>query len=109
MTYGLGTVNRNLPGYVVLLDQRGGPISGPPNWGSGFMPATYQGTQFRTSGDPILNLLPPDGTSAAQQRNQLDCWQARSAAIRRRQLGAGGTDCQLRAGVPDAVECTGGG
>jgi Protein of unknown function (DUF1501) len=72
VTYGLGTVNQNLPGYVVLLDQRGGPISGPPNWGAGFMPATYQGTQFRTSGDPILNLLPPDGISAAQQRNQLD-------------------------------------
>jgi hypothetical protein len=72
VTYGLGTVNQNLPGYVVLLDQRGGPISGPPNWGSGFMPATYQGTQFRTSGDPILNLHPPGGISAAQQRNQLD-------------------------------------
>ena len=72
VTYGLGTVNRNLPGYVVLLDHRGGPISGPPNWGSGFMPAAYQGTLFRTSGDPILNLLPPDGTSAAQQRHQLD-------------------------------------
>ena len=72
VTYGLGTVNQNLPGYVVLLDHRGGPISGPPNWGSGFMPATYQGTQFRTSGDPILNLRPPQGISAAQQRNQLD-------------------------------------
>ena len=72
VTYGLGTVNQNLPGYVVLLDHRGGPISGPPNWGSGFMPATYQGTQFRTSGDPILNLRPPRGISAAQQRNQLD-------------------------------------
>ena len=72
VTYGLGTVNQNLPGYVVLLDHRGGPISGPPNWGSGFMPATYQGTQFRTSGDPILNLRPPAGISAAQQRNQLD-------------------------------------
>jgi hypothetical protein len=72
VTYGLGTVNSNLPGYVVLLDHRGGPISGPPNWGAGFMPATYQGTQFRTSGDPILNLRPPGGISAAQQRNQLD-------------------------------------
>src|SRR5262249_36109798 len=48
VTYGLGTVNRNLPGYVVLLDSRGGPISGPPNWGAGFMPATYQGNPFRT-------------------------------------------------------------
>ncbi len=72
VTFGLGTVNQNLPGYVVLLDHRGGPISGPPNWGSGFMPATYQGTQFRTSGDAILNLRPPGGVSTAQQRNQLD-------------------------------------
>jgi hypothetical protein len=72
VTYGMGTVNRNLPGYVVLLDQRGGPISGPPNWGAGYMPATYQGTQFRVNGDPILNLLPPQGISAVQQRNQID-------------------------------------
>jgi hypothetical protein len=72
LTYGLGTENQNLPAYVVLLDQRGGPISGPPNWGSGFMPATYQGTQFRSSGEPILNLRPPARITAAQQRNQLD-------------------------------------
>jgi hypothetical protein len=72
VNYGLGTENQDLPGYVVMLDQSGGPISGPPNWGSGFMPATYQGTQFRTTGDPILNLRPPEGISRAQQRNQLD-------------------------------------
>jgi hypothetical protein len=72
VTYGLGTVNQNLPSFVVMLDQRGGPITGPPNWSCGFMPATYQGTQFRTSGDPILNLLPPQGTTANQQRNELD-------------------------------------
>src|SRR5262249_6452170 len=46
--------------------------SGPPNWGAGFMPAAYQGTTFRTSGDPVLHLSPPDGVSAAQQRRQLD-------------------------------------
>jgi hypothetical protein len=72
VTYGLGTVNQNLPAFVVMLDQRGGPITGPPNWGSGFMPAAFQGTQFRTSGDPILHLKPPRGTSAAQQKRQLD-------------------------------------
>src|SRR5438874_518647 len=72
VTYGLGTVNQNLPAFVVMLDQRGGPITGPPNWSSGFMPATYQGTQFRTSGDPILNLRPPQGTTISQQRNELD-------------------------------------
>jgi hypothetical protein len=72
VTYGLGTVNQNLPAFVVLLDQRGGPISGPPNWSSGFMPAAFQGTQFRTIGDPILNLRPPEGITSRQQRNQLD-------------------------------------
>jgi hypothetical protein len=72
LSYGLGTFNQNLPAYVVMLDHRGGPITGPPNWSSGFMPAAYQGTVFRTSGDPILNLKPPGGTSTAQQRNQLD-------------------------------------
>jgi hypothetical protein len=70
--YGLGTMNRNLPAFVVMLDPRGGPISGPPNWNQGFMPAAYQGTQFRVQGDPILNLSPPRGISAAQQRQQLD-------------------------------------
>ncbi|HZY84363.1 MAG TPA: DUF1501 domain-containing protein, partial [Gemmataceae bacterium] len=72
VSYGLGTFNRDLPAFVVMLDHRGGPIGGAPNWGHGFMPASFQGTQFRTQGDPILNLSPPPGTSAAQQRNQLD-------------------------------------
>jgi hypothetical protein len=72
VTYGLGTVNQNLPGFVVMLDHRGGPIGGPPNWSNGFMPATFQGTQFRTSGDPILNLGRPAGTTAEEQRRQLD-------------------------------------
>lgn len=71
VSYGLGTENQNLPAFVVLLDQRGGPISGPPNWGSGFMPATFQGTQFRSTGAPILFLDPPDGVTSAQQREQL--------------------------------------
>ena len=43
VVYGLGTENQSLPGYVVMLDKRGGPISGQPNWASGFMPSTYQG------------------------------------------------------------------
>ncbi|MDA1179916.1 MAG: DUF1501 domain-containing protein, partial [Planctomycetota bacterium] len=47
VTYGLGTINQNLPGYVVMLDPRGGPTSGSLNWSSGYMPAAYQGTVFR--------------------------------------------------------------
>ncbi|MEM7559251.1 MAG: DUF1501 domain-containing protein [Planctomycetota bacterium] len=70
--YGLGTENENLPGYVVMLDKRGGPISGQPNWSSGFMPATYSGTLFRPAGDPILDLRGPQHMTDRAQRNQLD-------------------------------------
>ena len=70
--YGLGTENQSLPGYVVMLDKRGGPISGQPNWSSGFMPAGYQGTLFRPVGNPILDLRGPDSIDDATQREQLD-------------------------------------
>jgi hypothetical protein len=70
--YGLGTENQNLPGYVVLLDKRGGPISGQPNWASGFMSAAYSGTLFRPAGDPILDLRGPSHVDRETQRNQLD-------------------------------------
>lgn len=50
LNYGLGSVNENLPGFVVMLDPRGGPISGPKNWSSGFMPATYQGDRHAVEG-----------------------------------------------------------
>lgn len=72
VTYGLGTENRNLPGYVVMLDPRGGPTSGSPNWSSGYMPAAYQGTLIRTSNQPILNLQPADGISRPAQRREID-------------------------------------
>ncbi|MEM7473695.1 MAG: DUF1501 domain-containing protein [Planctomycetota bacterium] len=70
--YGLGSENEDLPGYVVMLDKRGGPISGQPNWSSGFMPGTYSGTLFRPSGDPILDLRGPEYISRDAQREQLN-------------------------------------
>ena len=70
--YGLGTENQDLPGYVVLLDKRGGPISGQPNWSSGFMSAAYSGTLFRPTGDPILDLRGPAHLDRNAQREQLD-------------------------------------
>lgn len=70
--YGLGTENQDLPGYVVILDKRGGPISGQPNWSSGFMSSTYQGTLFRPVGNPILDLQGPKHVSQEVQREQLD-------------------------------------
>jgi len=72
VNYGLGSVNENLPGYVVMLDQSGGPISGAKNWTSGFMPASYQGTVFRSQGNPILNLQHVDGMAAGEQRMLID-------------------------------------
>ena len=70
--YGLGTENQDLPGYVVMLDKRGGPISGQPNWSSGFMSAAYQGTLFRPTGNPILDLEGPEHLDRKTQREQLD-------------------------------------
>lgn len=72
MSYGLGSENANLPGYVVMLDPRGGPISGAANWSSGFMPAAYQGTVFRASGNPILNLDPSTRRSQSGQKDLID-------------------------------------
>ncbi len=70
-TYGLGSANENLPTFVILTDGRE-VIGGPKNWSSGFLPATYQGTLFRNDSTPILNLAPPEGVGARQQRSKLD-------------------------------------
>ena len=72
VNYGLGSVNENLPGFVVMLDPSGGPISGAKNWSSGYMPATYQGTVLRSKGPPILDLAPPDDMPLEAQRAMLD-------------------------------------
>ena len=79
LSYGLGTLNKNLPDYVVMLDPRGGPTTGAPNWSSGYMPARFQGTVLRTDGQPIVNLKPSAGTSPGQQRRELDFLQAVNA------------------------------
>lgn len=72
VNYGLGSVNENLPGFVVMLDPKAGPISGAKNWSAGYMPATYQGTVFRTQGAPILDLARPADMSAEVQRKVID-------------------------------------
>ncbi|MBM3837332.1 MAG: DUF1501 domain-containing protein [Verrucomicrobia bacterium] len=56
--YGLGTENQNLPAYVVLADPAGLPVNGVENWNAGFLPPIFQGTPFRPTGAPILNLHP---------------------------------------------------
>lgn len=72
VTYGLGSENQNLPGYIVLHDARGGPVNGSAVWESGYLPATYQGTPFRPSGAPILDLDSPAGVTRAAARRELD-------------------------------------
>ncbi|MBK8979622.1 MAG: DUF1501 domain-containing protein [Planctomycetes bacterium] len=72
VNYGLGSPNENLPGFVVMLDETGGPISGAKNWSAGYMPATYQGVVLRPRGEPILDLDRHGDTDRATQRRMLD-------------------------------------
>jgi hypothetical protein len=71
VTYGLGSGNDNLPGYVVLGNNQG-VKGGNLNWSAGFLPTTYQGTLFRAGGTPVINLKRPAGVARLDQRAQLD-------------------------------------
>src|SRR5579862_3825377 len=75
LNYGLGSENENLPGFVVMLDPTGGPISGAKNWSSGYMPASYQATLLRSTGTPILDLARPQGMTNDVQRRVIDTLQ----------------------------------
>lgn len=68
VTYGIGSASRDLPGFVVLQSGPRGPRGGAPNWGSGFLPTTYQGVPFRGKGAPILNLESPAGIDRESQK-----------------------------------------
>ncbi len=72
VAYGLGTENQNLPAYVVLDDPQGLPINGVENWQAGFLPPVYQGTRFRPTGSPVLNLKPAVERPAEVVRMQRD-------------------------------------
>ena len=72
LSYGLGSENDNLPGFVVMLDPRGGPIPGAANWAAGYMPSAYQGTVFRSAGEAIPALDPPPGVTRGMQRDGVD-------------------------------------
>lgn len=70
--YGLGSENQNLPSFVVLCDNNGQPVNGPRNWGSGFLPASFQGVRINGASDePIANLNLPDGYTDARQLEKL--------------------------------------
>jgi uncharacterized protein (DUF1501 family) len=72
LNYGLGSECQDLPGFVVLQSGPRGPRGGAVNWGSGFLPTTYQGVPFRGMGEPILNLTRPAAVTADGQRDALD-------------------------------------
>ncbi len=72
VTYGVGSESNDLPGFVVLQSGPRGPRGGAVNWGSGFLPTTYQGVPFRNGPEPILDLASPKGIDADRQRQALD-------------------------------------
>ncbi len=71
VNYGLGTMNQNLPAFVVLKDSDAQVVNGVRNWGSGFMPAVYQGVSFESDSTPIANLMTPKGISEDRQLSKL--------------------------------------
>ena len=113
--YGLGTENQDLPAFVVLPDPAGGIKGGPPAYGSGFLPASYQGTLVRSGKSPILDLKPQPEMSGDRQRKTLDL----IGKLNHRHLESRGDDSELAARIqsyelayrmqsaaPDAVDFT---
>ncbi|MBO0719615.1 MAG: DUF1501 domain-containing protein [Blastocatellia bacterium] len=72
MMYGLGSDNKDLPGFVVLLSGENNPDGGKTCWGSGFLPTVYQGVEFRSKGEPVLFVSNPDGMTSEVRRSSLD-------------------------------------
>lgn len=72
VTYGLGSENRDLPGFIVFVSGGSLPSAGKSGWGNGFLPSVYQGVQCRTGGDPVLYLSDPEGMDRALRRTSLD-------------------------------------
>jgi len=71
VSYALGTENQELPAFVAINDPRGMPRSAKNNWGNGFLPASFQGTNF-TAADPVPNIATPDSISAAHNKATID-------------------------------------
>ena len=116
LVYALGAENENLPAYVVLGDPGGLPVDGERNWSSGFLPAVYQGTPFRSGASPVFNLQPPPGVSPVSRRNQLDLL----AELNRRHLSRHPestelaarlanfeTAARMQSAVPDVLDLSG--
>jgi hypothetical protein len=106
--YALGSERQDLPAYVVLADPGGLPIDATRNWSSGFLPAVYQGTPFRSGPAPVSNLQPPGGVTERARRNQLEFLDALNAVHLRRhreslELAARISNYELAAKMQTAV------
>ena len=95
VSYGLGSENRNMPGYVVIQDPRGAPVNGAAVWANGYLPASYQGTLLQSEGTPILNLDRAEGISQQQQRSEFDTL----AQLNHRHLSRRADDTELAARI----------
>lgn len=115
LTYGLGTLNENLPAFVVLPDPTGLPINGTLNWSAGWLPAQHQGTPFNAveGGAPVLNLRTPERIPVAARARQLDFVRRLNQEHARRfpentdldaRLRDFETAARMQAAVPDAVD-----
>jgi Protein of unknown function (DUF1501) len=116
VVYGLGTENRNLPAYVVLSDPGGLPVDGGRNWSSGWLPAVYQGTPFRSGGSPVLNLATPKETPPEARAGQLQLLNEWNRAHLRRQSGNSElearianfeTAARMQTAVPECLDLSG--
>jgi Protein of unknown function (DUF1501) len=110
-TYGLGSENRDLPGFVVLVSGNQ-PSAGKSVWGNGFLPSTYQGVQLRSAGDPVLYLDNPPGMDRAARRRTLDAMNDLNR-VHGERLGNPETDARIaqyelafrmQMSVPEAVD-----
>ncbi|HEV8062199.1 MAG TPA: DUF1501 domain-containing protein [Gemmataceae bacterium] len=113
--YGLGSESQNLPGFVVMTDA-GEPLGGSRNWGTGFMPASYQGTAFRPGSNPILFLKPPADVAADRQRRELELIQTLNTRHQQTRLEDGDLAARIasyelafrmQAAAPEAVDLRG--
>ncbi|MBI1903629.1 MAG: DUF1501 domain-containing protein [Planctomycetia bacterium] len=97
VVYGLGSENQNLPAYVVLDDPLGLPINGVENWQSGFLPPLYQGTRFRSTGSPVLNLRPDVERPEAVVQMERDLLSRLDAIHKRRRPAQHDLDARIAA------------
>lgn len=95
--YGLGSENQNMPAFVVLPDPTSGPKGGPPAWGNGFLPSTYQGTTMRPGPNPILNLQPQYAAQETRLRATRDLLRGLNASHAENRMNEDELDARIRA------------